>query len=48
MSHQDWDPVVIHTKPKPVSKSTPVLTQNATGSKHIKELENATEASKLK
>lgn len=48
MSHQDWDPVIIHTKPKPVSRSTPVSKQNATGTKHIKELENATEASKPK
>jgi ribosome-binding protein aMBF1 (putative translation factor) len=45
MSHQDWDPVVIHTKSKPISKSA---LQNAVGSKHIKELENATEASKPK
>lgn len=48
MSHQDWDPVIIHTKPKPVSKSTPVYIQNAAGSKNIKELENSTVASKPK
>lgn len=48
MSHQDWEPVVIHGKntSSHVHKSTAL--QNASGTKHLKEIAESNDIGKLK
>ena len=48
MSHQDWEPVVIHGKntSSHVHKST--APQNASGTKHLKEIAESNDIGKLK